>query len=102
MPPLAVARQPVQAQPFAFSALPLGTAGFDDTLDYLCVAKAAPVVKSLAFLDWKPVPPANPPAAVAEVAAPRSLITAATSLGARVAAAAADFLAWRNAEPMES
>ena len=41
-----------------FSQLPLGTAGFDDVLDFP-VQKDEPFVKSVAFLPWLPVPAAG-------------------------------------------
>ena len=84
----------------SFRPLPRGTPGFDDGLDFLVVAKDAPAVRSLAFVRWVPLPAAANAPPTNEVAAPRSVITAALCLGARVAAAPAATQAWRAAEPL--
>ena len=57
-----------------FSQLPLGTAGFDDALDFLQVQKTEEFVKASAFLPWLPVPGAVEAAISSAVAAPRDLI----------------------------
>ena len=84
----------------SFRPLPSGTLGFEDGLDFLAISKDAPAVKSLAFVQWVPVPATAGAPAATEVAAPRSLITAALCLGARVAVNAAATQAWRAAEPL--
>ena len=84
----------------SFRPLPSGTPGFEDGLDFLAISKDAPAVKSLAFVQWLPVPTAAGAPATTEVAALRSLITAALCLGARVAVTAAATQAWRAAEPL--
>ena len=84
----------------SFKPLPRGTPGFEDSLDFLVISKDAPAVKSLAFVRWAPVPPAANAPPTNKVAAPRSLITAALCLGAKVATAPAAIQAWRAAEPL--
>ena len=84
----------------SFRPLPRGTPGFEDSLDFLVISKDAPAVKSLAFVRWLPAPAVAGATAATEVAAPRSLITAALCLGARVANTSTATQAWRTAEPL--
>ena len=80
-----------------FATLNPGCPGFNHDLDWLTLPKDAPLVKSALFIDWRPVPVAFQPASGPAVTAPRAVITAAVSLGARIRDAAADKVAWRNA-----
>ena len=85
-----------------FSQLPMGTAGFDDVLDFLSVQKDEPFVKSVAFLPWLPVPASGAAALNTAVAAPKDLISAAACLGGRLASTAATRNAWHTADPLTS
>ena len=81
MPPTTTPQELLE-QSIPSSPGPSGTPGFDDGLDFLAVSKDAPAVKSLAFVRWVPVPTAANAPTTTEVAAPRSVITAALCLGA--------------------
>ena len=85
-----------------FSQLALGTAGFDDSLDFLSVSKDEPFVKATGFLPWLPVPAVGAAAINATVAAPKDLISAAACLGGRIAPTIAARSAWLNANPLTS
>ena len=43
-----------------FSQVAPGTPGFPDALDYVKLGKDEPLVKSVLYVDWKPVPTAQP------------------------------------------
>ena len=88
--------------PQIFSQLPLGTAGFDDALDFLQADKDEDFVRASAFLPWHPVPSAANAAITTEVAAPKDLITAAACLGGRLASSAATQIGWASANPLTS
>ena len=62
----------------SFKPLPVGTPGFEDSLDFLVISKDAPAVKSLAFVRWAPVPPAANAPPTNEVAAPARLVVSRT------------------------